>query len=235
MKRMISAIGIIALMVFFLTLNVVNVVADQSKIRADFLEKLETIGEEEVVSCTIDFIRTPALAEMDLPKLIAQKYGIKTTNAQTLDEIHDYMKYRYIEIESASRDFLDGFFEDYKDGICEIEHTFYTIHPFCFLSVKNKSVIYEMANDERVLSIYYVEDEIQIPAAELPEEVVGDVTDDGNLDMKDVLATRKHLVNAELGQQFKEEKADVNLDNSVDMKDVLLMRLLIVSGFDRDV
>ena len=55
--------------------------------------------------------------------------------------------------------------------------------------------------------------------------LLGDVNDDGDVNMKDVLIIRKHI--AGLEGRLNEPAADVNADDSVDMKDVLLVRKFI--------
>lgn len=61
-------------------------------------------------------------------------------------------------------------------------------------------------------------------AAGLPS-VSGDANDDGALDMKDVLLTRRFIAGE--GVLLNTAAADVNGDKSVDMKDVLTMRKMI--------
>ena len=58
-----------------------------------------------------------------------------------------------------------------------------------------------------------------------PPVPLGDATEDGNVDMKDVLLVRKFI--AGLAAAINRYAADVNADNSVDMKDVLLIRKYI--------
>ena len=53
----------------------------------------------------------------------------------------------------------------------------------------------------------------------------GDANDDGDVDMKDVLAIRLYI--ADHTRYVDQAAADVNLDGSVDMKDVLLVRKFI--------
>ena len=57
--------------------------------------------------------------------------------------------------------------------------------------------------------------------------LLGDATGDGEINMKDVLQTRKFI--AGMGGKIDETAADVNADNSVDMKDVLLIRKYIAN------
>ena len=51
----------------------------------------------------------------------------------------------------------------------------------------------------------------------------GDVNGDGSVDMKDVLAIRKHMANMAVSP-FNEDAADYNSDGSIDMKDILGIR-----------
>lgn len=51
---------------------------------------------------------------------------------------------------------------------------------------------------------------------------IGDINDDGEVDMKDVLMMRKYLAGMDV--EYNAENADCNADGSVDMKDVLLLR-----------
>ena len=57
--------------------------------------------------------------------------------------------------------------------------------------------------------------------------VPGDVNDDCEVDMKDVLALRKHL--AGLLSEINQDNADVNYDGLVDMKDVLMIRKVLAN------
>ena len=58
----------------------------------------------------------------------------------------------------------------------------------------------------------------------------GDVTGDGNINMKDVLSLRKYL--AELGETINTRSSDVNKDGSVNMKDVLIIRKFLAGIID---
>ncbi|MBQ7714744.1 MAG: hypothetical protein IJT70_02620 [Clostridia bacterium] len=56
----------------------------------------------------------------------------------------------------------------------------------------------------------------------------GDVNSDGAINMKDVLALRKYMLNIVDYLSFSPDKADVNGDGSIDMKDVLQIRKFIL-------
>ena len=148
-------ISIFTVLVLLMSLMAVGVSAEPSKIRADLLERLEMIGDDEPVSVYVDLIDPPKLNEVSIPALIAEKYGITTINADTID---DYYMYERIELTAIYQPFFEEFFEDYKDGI--VEKLFVPSHSdFCLLKVY-KSTIYEMANDDRVNEIAYFENSI---------------------------------------------------------------------------
>lgn len=220
-------ISMMIVFVLLLSLMAVGVSAEDSKIEAELAERLETMEDDEAVPVSVYLINPPALDEVSIPALIAEKYGITTINADTID---DYYMYERIERTAIFQPFFEEFFEDYRDGIVEKQFV-PSCSNFCILDV-TKSTIYEMANDDRVKEIAYSDNAIQeVDAIESSPEVIGDITGNGSLDMKDVLLTRKLIAGVlPSDRAFTEEKADVNLDGTVDMKDVLLMRFLLIGA-----
>ena len=66
----------------------------------------------------------------------------------------------------------------------------------------------------------------QKPTTKPSATALGDVNGDGAVNMKDVLATRKHMAGMAV-KGFQKTAADVNKDGAINMKDVLAMRKFI--------
>ena len=66
----------------------------------------------------------------------------------------------------------------------------------------------------------------QKPTTKPSATALGDVNGDGAVNMKDVLATRKHMAGIAV-KGFQKTAADVNKDGAINMKDVLAMRKFI--------
>lgn len=68
---------------------------------------------------------------------------------------------------------------------------------------------------------------------EEPDDVeLGDVNNDGNIDLKDVLVLRRFAA-GQPQEGFVEKAADVNEDEVVDMKDILMLRKFIAKAIDK--
>lgn len=67
--------------------------------------------------------------------------------------------------------------------------------------------------------------------SEEPTVVYGEVNNDGKIDLKDVLALRKHLAKMDV-ETYIEANADCNGDGVIDMKDVLTLRKFLAHLLD---
>ncbi len=71
-----------------------------------------------------------------------------------------------------------------------------------------------------------------VPSGPVIEVLYGDANDDGEVNMKDVLALRKYL--AGMGEYINPLTSDVENDGSVNMKDVLLLRKYLANLVTQD-
>lgn len=62
--------------------------------------------------------------------------------------------------------------------------------------------------------------------------LLGDVNEDGEIDMKDILNLRKYIGNIDV-TEFNEVNANVNEDDDIDMKDVLMLRKYVANLIEK--
>ena len=230
-RRCVFRMVVVILLVSLVVVASVSTSAEQTKISSELANVLKTVGNNEPITISVHLKTCPGLLTVSIDEIIAQKYGIKSVNEETVD---DYVVYYRQERANIVGPYVSGFVEDYQDGISKTMFV-PSGSEFCILAAY-KSTIYKMAEDERVEEIAFFENYIAEPdesdASDTSSKDVfyGDVNGDGEINMKDVLVMRKYI--AGMDTAIDTVFADVQYDGNIDMKDVLKLRKYIAKIID---
>lgn len=214
MKKCMSLVMAVILLVCLFMVGTVSASAESSKIRPDLAERLQKMEDSEMVPVIVSIYKYYDYEGcVTIEEFVAKKYGLDSMNA---DNVNEYIYYCRLEHDNMVYPQTLNFINDYKEGIGKI------INNYLLILEVDKKTIYKMAEDDRVAQISYNEN-LSLKNFDVCE--VGDATCDGKFDMKDILVTRKYMIGFQSSTLFIKAAADMNGDGNIDMKDVFEMRL----------